>query len=73
MSGMSLEEQMETSRMMLISSGLPITGIGQRGEANTLFISLSPAINELLPESKEYYLERAQNLIPFDITIVLDN
>lgn len=72
MTSLSKEEQMETARMMLIGSGLPIGGIGQRGEEDTLYLSLSPAINELLPESKQYYLERAKNLIPFNISIQLD-
>lgn len=73
MSDLSLEEQMETARMMLIASGLPITGMGQKGESDTLYISFSEAINEILPESRQYYLERAQNLIPFDIKIILDD
>lgn len=72
MSDLSKEEQMETAKMMLITSGMPIVGMGQRGTDNALYISLDPAINELLPESKQYYLKLAQQLIPFDITIVLD-
>ena len=73
MSDLSKEEKIETARMMLITSSLPIMGIGQQGEENTLFISLSSAINELLPESRQYYLEAAQKLIPFeDISIKLD-
>jgi hypothetical protein len=73
MSDLSLEEQMETARMMLITSGLPITGMGQKGESDILYISFSEAINEILPESRQYYLERAQNLIPFDISIKLED
>jgi hypothetical protein len=69
---LSKEEQMETARMILITSGLPIVGIGQRGEDDTLYISLDYALDELLPESREYYLQRAQEIIPFDITIKLD-
>jgi len=73
MSNLSKEEQMETTRAMLMASGLPITGMGQKGESDTLYIYLSATINELLPESKQYSLERAQNLIPFDIAIKLDH
>jgi hypothetical protein len=72
MNSLSKEEQMETARMILITSGLPIVGIGQRGEDDTLYISLDYALDELLPESREYYLQRAQEIIPFDITIKLD-
>ena len=74
MSHLSKEEKIDTARMMIISaSGLPISGIGQHGEEDTLFISLSPAIDKLLPESREYYLKMAQELVPFeDITIKLD-
>ena len=49
MGHLSSAEQMETTKMMLITSDLPITGIGQHGEEYTLYISLDPAINELLP------------------------
>ena len=73
MSDLSKEEKIETARMMLLTSGLPISGIGQQSKEDILFISFSPAISELLPESKQYYLEAAQKLIPFeDISIMLD-
>lgn len=72
MSNLSKEEQMETAKMILMTSGLPITGMGQHGTENTIYISLDYAINELLPESRQYYLQRAQQLIPFDISIKLD-
>ena len=72
MSNLSKEEQMETAKMILMTSGLPIVGMGQRGTEDTLYISLDNAINELLPESRQYYLQRAQQIIPFDITIVLE-
>jgi hypothetical protein len=73
MSSLSKEEQMETARMILITSGLPIVGIGQKGEDDTLYISLDSAIYKALPESEQYYLQRAREIIPFNITIKLDS
>ncbi|WP_316506103.1 hypothetical protein [Nitrosopumilus sp.] len=73
MSYLSKEEKMDTARTMLLASGLPISGIGQQGNEDTFYISLSPAISEILPESKQYYFEAAQMAIPFDdISIMLD-
>jgi len=72
MSGLSLEEQMETAKTILMTSNLPISGMGQRGEDNVLYIDFDYAIDKLLPESREHYLQAAQRLIPFDIEIKME-
>jgi len=72
MSDLSLEEQMETAKMILMTSNLPISGMGQRGEDNVLYIDFNHAIDKLLPESREHYLQAAQRLIPFDIEIKME-
>jgi len=63
--------QMEIAKMMLISSGLPISSMGQQGTDDVISIRLNGAIEKLLPESKPYYVKAAQHLMPFDIKIVL--
>lgn len=71
MSGLPKEVQMEIAKEMLMSSGLPITSMGQRDADDVLFIRFDYSIEQLLPESKPYYLKAAQSLIPFDIKIAL--
>ncbi len=72
MSNLSIAVQIEIAKMLLISNGLPITSMGQHGTDDVIYIGLDHSIEQLLPESKQYYLNAAQHLIPFDIKIVLD-
>ena len=63
--------QIEIAMMLLSSSELPISGMGQQGTDNIISISLNHSIGQLLPESESYYVKAAQHLMPFDIEIVL--
>lgn len=63
--------QIEIAKMLLSSSGLPITSMGQQGTDDVIFIGLDNLIEQLLPESKPYYAKAAQHLMPFDIKIIL--
>ncbi len=71
MSDLPMPVQMEIAKMILTSSGLPITSIGQQGTDDVISIRFDGAIEKLLPESKPYYVKAAQHLMPFDIKIVL--
>jgi len=73
MSNLSMPVQIEIAKMILISSGLPITSIGQQGMDNVIHIRLDNSIEQLLPESKQYYVKDAQHLMPFDIRIIMDD
>ncbi len=71
MSDLPKAVKMEIAKMLLIISGLPITSMGQQGTDDVIHIGLDNSIEQLLPESKTYYLKAAQHIIPFDIKIVL--
>ena len=71
MDDLSQAVQMEIAMMLLSSSELPISGMGQQGTDNIISIRLNHTIDQLLPESRSYYVKAAQHLMPFDIKIVL--
>ena len=52
------------------NSEIPLNGIGTRHDG--LYIDFNRAIFEMLPDAKEYYTARAEQLIPFDITVVIE-
>ena len=71
MSNLPMSVKMEISKMILSTSGLPIFRMGQGEQDGTIYIDLDPAIDILLPESRQYYLDAAQSIIPFEIRIGL--
>ena len=61
--------KMEISEMILSTNSLPIFRMGQGKQGGTTYIDLDSAIDTLLPESRQYYLDAAQSIIPFEIRI----
>ena len=55
---------------ILQNSEIPWSGMGTQTDG--LYIDFSPAIFEMLPHAKEYYTARAEQLIPFDVPIIIE-
>ena len=72
MGDLPMPVKMEIAAMLLTASELPIVSTSGDDENNAIYIGLDPAIDAFLPESRQYYLDAAQSLIPFDIRIALD-
>ena len=72
MGDLPMPVKMEISTMLLTASELPIVSTNRDDGDNVLYIGLDPTIDAFLPESRQYYLDAAQSLIPFDIRIALD-
>ena len=72
MGDLPMHVKMEIAAMLLTASELPIVSTSRDDEDNTLYIGLDPTIDAFLPESRQYYLDAAQSLIPFDVRIALD-
>ena len=51
------------------NSEIPLSGIGT---GNGLHIDFNRAIFEMLPDAKEYYTARAEQLIPFDMAVIIE-
>ncbi len=65
-------EKLEIARNIIHTSEIPVVGLGI-GSDRGLTISLAPGITDVLPDAKEYYMERVKQLIPFDIPIVIED
>jgi len=52
------------------NSEIPWSGIGTR--ADGLYIEFNQAIFDMLPDAKEYYTARAEQLVPFDMPIIVE-
>ena len=65
-------EKLEIARNIIHNSEIPVVGLGI-GSDRGLTISLAPGITDVLPDAKEYYMERVKQLIPFNIPIVIED
>lgn len=72
MSDMDFNEKLRIAGEFVMDSEIPAAGIGM-GNSEGLRIGFSSAIIEMLPDAKTYYMERAKQVIPFDVPIIFLN
>lgn len=68
---LSFEEKMKMAGTIIMESEIPWTGLGM-GNNRGLEISFNDAIFEMLSVAPTYYEKRAQQLIPFDVPIIIE-
>ena len=51
---------------------LPVMGSGSGNAQKALTIDLDPAVVQMIPDAKQYYMERIQQVIPFDVTVIIE-
>jgi len=71
MDDFSREDKSRIAQKMLHNSDIPITSSGAGNAEKVLKLGLDPAVIKMIPNAVEYYLQRAQQLIPFDVEIVM--
>ncbi|EIJ65755.1 hypothetical protein BD31_I0803, partial [Candidatus Nitrosopumilus salaria BD31] len=67
-----LEDRLRMGRAILMNSEIPYGGMGVGNADHALKVSLRPAVYEMLPDAIQYYQDRAEQLIPFDIPIIIE-
>ena len=67
-----LEDQLRMGRTILMASEIPYAGMGVGNADKALKVGLKSAIYEMLPNAGQYYQDRAEQLIPFDIPIIIE-
>ena len=67
-----LEDRLRMGRAILMNSEIPYGGMGVGNADHALKVSLRPAVYEMLPDAIPYYQDRAEQLIPFDIPIIIE-
>lgn len=65
-----LDQKGRIAHAIIRNSEIPWSGIGMGRDG--LNIDFNPAIFEMLPDAKKYYTARAEQLIPFDIPIIIE-
>ena len=68
-----LEDRLRMGRSILQTSEIPTAGMGIGNADNALKISLRSAVYDMLPDAVSYYQDRAEQLVPFDIPIIIEN
>lgn len=66
-----LEDRLRMGRAILQNSEIPYSGMGVGNAEHALKVSLRPAVYEMLSDARQYYQDRAEQLIPFDIPIII--
>ncbi len=69
---LSLEDRLRMGRAILANSEIPVSGMGVGNAEHALKVSLRSAVYDMLPDAKQYYQDRAEQLIPFDIPIIIE-
>jgi len=68
-----LIDRLDMGRTIIMNSEVPYGGMGIGNADHSLTISLRAGIYEMLPDAGQYYQDRVEQLIPFDIPIILEN
>ncbi len=71
MSELSFRDRQQVGAAILKNSEIPWSGMGS-GNNKGITIGFNPAIQDTLPDYREYYQQRAEQLVPFDIPIILE-
>lgn len=64
-------EKLRMAGEILHHSDLPLTSIGM-GNNEGLRLGFTPSIFDATPNAEEYYKKRAEQLIPFDVPIIIE-
>ena len=67
---LSFQDKENIGTAILQSSEIPWAGIWSNN--NGILIEFNRAIFDALPDAREYYKARAEQLIPFDIPIIIE-
>ena len=65
-----LNVKQKIAKSIIINSEIPLVGIGTRNDG--INIDFNRAIYEMLPDAANYYKTRAEQLIPFDIPVIIE-
>ena len=69
---LSVEEKLRMAQKIIHTQNLPIMGSGSGNAEKALKIHLDPAVVSIMPDAKQYYLERIQQIIPFDVKVIIE-
>ncbi|MCV0400131.1 MAG: hypothetical protein K5785_09080 [Nitrosarchaeum sp.] len=72
MDDLPLEDRLRMGRAILMNSEIPYAGMGIGNAEHALKVSLRSAVYEMLPDAVQYYQDRAEQLMPFDIPIITE-
>lgn len=67
-----LEDRLRMGRAILANSEIPAWGMGVGNAEHALKVILIPGVYDMLPGAIQYYQDRAEQLIPFDIPIIIE-
>lgn len=70
MTKLSFKDRQLIGASILHTSEIPWSGMG--GYFDGIRINLNPSIYDVLPNADEYYKRQAENLIPFDVPIIIE-
>ncbi|MCE2506754.1 MAG: hypothetical protein J4F36_09900 [Nitrosopumilaceae archaeon] len=71
MDDFSREDKSRIAQVMLHNSDIPLVSSGSGNAEKVLKLGFDPAVIEMIPDAEEYYLQRAHQLIPFDVEMVI--
>ena len=72
MDNFSRDDKARIAQVMLHNSDIPLTSSGSGNAEKVLNLGLDPAVTKMVPNAEEYYLQRAKQLIPFDVPIIIE-
>lgn len=69
---LSLRERLQIAGAIIHNSDIPWNTIG-KGSGKGISIAFTPAIFDMLSDAKKYYAARADQIIPFDVPIIIED
>ena len=70
--GLPVEERLRMAQKIIHTQDLPIMGSGSGNAEKALKVHIDPAVVNIIPDAKQYYLERIQQIIPFDVKVIME-
>ena len=68
-----IEERLRMAQKIIHKhDDLPIMGSGSGNAEKVLKIHLDPAVKSMIPDAEQYYLERVQQILPFDVRVIME-
>ena len=67
-----VEEKLRMAQKIIHTQDLPIMGSGSGNAEKALKVHLDPAVVSIISDAKQYYLERIQQIIPFDVKVIME-
>ena len=73
MDDLPIEEKLRMAQKIVHKhDDLPIMGSGSGNAEKALKIHLDPAVVSMMPDAKQYYLERIHQILPFDVKVIIE-